>query len=90
VGSVMTLGWGVAEVGDDSGLAVLMAAGWLVAAEVADELEESDRRDRDTRLLRALESREGGPRLRRSYPRSVFSGEVLPLFRRLESGRDAG
>jgi hypothetical protein len=41
-------------------------------------------------VSRALESREGGPRLRRSYPRSVFSGEVLPLFQTLESGRDAG
>jgi hypothetical protein len=41
-------------------------------------------------LSRALESREGGPRLRRSYPRSVFSGEVLPLFRRLESCRENG
>jgi hypothetical protein len=86
----MALGWGEAEVGDDGALAVLMAARWLVAVEVADELEESDRRDRDTRLSRALESREGGPRLRRSYPRSVFSGEVLLLFRRLESGRDEG
>jgi hypothetical protein len=46
----MALGWGVAEVGDDGGLAVLMVVGWLVAAEVADELEESDRCDRDTRL----------------------------------------
>ena len=90
VGSVMALGGGAVEVGDECGLAVFRAAGWLVAAEVAEELEVSDRRDRDTRLSRALESREGGPRLRRSYPRSVFSGEVLPLFRRLESGRENG
>jgi hypothetical protein len=44
----MALGWCATEVGGDGGLAVLMAAGWLVAAEVADELEESDRHDRES------------------------------------------
>jgi len=43
---------------------------------------EEDRRDRDTRLSRALTPRAAGPRLRNSYPLSVFSGEVI-LSRRL-------
>jgi hypothetical protein len=58
-------------VGDGGGLAAVVVAGWLVAMEIgsaaaADEPEDPDRRDRDTRLSRALVSRVGGPRLRRS------------------------
>lgn len=67
VGSDMALGWEVAEVG---------AAVWLVVVvgttdgeavvDAVEKLEDSDRRDRDTKLSTALLSRVGGPRLRRS------------------------
>jgi len=41
------------------------AVGRAVAVNGSTEQEEEDRRDRDTRLSRALVSRVGGPRLRR-------------------------
>jgi hypothetical protein len=50
---------------------------------------EEDRRDRDTRLSRALSPRVAGPWLRSSYPPSVFSGEVF-LRRRLREYREMG
>jgi len=66
VGSAMALVWDEAEVGDEVGLAAVVgAADGKAAVDAADELEELDRRDRDTRLSRALVSRVGGPRLRR-------------------------
>jgi hypothetical protein len=67
VGSAMALDWEDAEVGDEGGLAAVVgAADGNAVEDAADGVEESDRRDRDTRLSRALLSRVGGPRLRRS------------------------
>jgi hypothetical protein len=66
------------DVGEVGAAAV---GGEVVAAGVVVGWEE-DRRDRDTRLSRALGPRAAGPRLRNSYPPSVFSGEVF-LRRRL-------
>jgi len=47
VGSAMALDWDSTEVGDGGGSAAAMVAGWAVAAavELADELEDADRRD---------------------------------------------
>jgi hypothetical protein len=73
----------VGEVGAAAG-----GGGEVVAAGVVVEWEE-DRRDRDTRLSRALSPRVAGPWLRSSYPPSVFSGEVF-LRRRLREYREMG
>jgi hypothetical protein len=73
----------VGEVGAAAG-----GGGEVVAAGVVVDWEE-DHRDRDSRLSRALSPRAAGPRLRNSYPSSVFSGEVF-LRRRLREYREMG